>query len=535
MSAPALRSFRLVCPPEHVPLVEDLLRAQGFAFAPEPFFPLARRLLHEPVPLGSSLAALFGYMYIQDRSSMLPPLVLAPCRGAAVLDMCASPGSKTGLLGQLTGPTGFVLGNEPARNRLATLRRNLQSLNLFWCATCSHAGERLPLPGADALPDGDFRPGWDAIQLDPPCSGWGTADKHPQVLRLWQADKVQPLIALQRRLLAEAARLLRPGGLVVYSTCTTNAAENEAQVIWARDTLGLLPLPVTPPPGFSFAPSASPDLDGILRVESGGDGQGFFVALLQKPVSGGAGGDGREGAPDSGPWGAPGEATRQGPDGLARPDAPEDPDAPAAPAAPPAPPAPGENVPGPGAAEASTAGGRGFFVRPWEKESRFVGERRRHGRSRERSAASPAFDCLPREALAGAYVDPDLLPPGDIAVFSGVAHFLPLAARAALPGGFAWKGFPLGRVDGRGGVRVAAHLRGLMPSIASLSSSLPGPVSGEERREALNLEDIAPLRDLLDGRGLPVRGGIRELGLYYKDLPLCRLSVRGGRAVLPPL
>lgn len=131
---------------------------------------MARRLLAEPFPLGGSLAATWGFLYIQDRSSMLPPLALAPERGACVLDCCASPGSKTGFLAQLVGPEGLVLGNEPAKPRLATLRRNLAALNLFQTVTCSWPGERLPMSDAS----------WDRILLDPPCSGWGTTDKHPQ-------------------------------------------------------------------------------------------------------------------------------------------------------------------------------------------------------------------------------------------------------------------------------------------------------------------------------------------------------------------
>ena len=78
------RSFRLVCNPGQIPSVEALLSAQGFVFEPEPFSPLARRLLQEPFPLGRSLAAFWGYVYIQDRSSMLPPLALAPGEGAVV-------------------------------------------------------------------------------------------------------------------------------------------------------------------------------------------------------------------------------------------------------------------------------------------------------------------------------------------------------------------------------------------------------------------------------------------------------------------
>ncbi|MBO4793461.1 MAG: RsmB/NOP family class I SAM-dependent RNA methyltransferase, partial [Deltaproteobacteria bacterium] len=97
------RSFRLVCPNDEQAMVEALLEAQGFAFEPAPFLPCARRLLAEPFPLGRSLAAFFGLIYIQDRSSMLPPLALSPQKGACVLDCCASPGSKTGLLAQLVG------------------------------------------------------------------------------------------------------------------------------------------------------------------------------------------------------------------------------------------------------------------------------------------------------------------------------------------------------------------------------------------------------------------------------------------------
>ena len=267
-----LRSFRLTCAPGQVPLAEALLRAQGFGFEPEPFHPLARRLTEEPFALGESLAARFGHVYIQDRSSMLPPLALDPAPGAAVLDMCAAPGSKTGLLAGLVGPRGFVLGIEPSADRIGTLRANLRRTGCANTATAKAQSQDLPLAEGS----------WHHIQLDPPCSGWGTADKHPKVMELWDESRTGPLVALQKTLLAKAASLLAPGGTVLYSTCTTHVEENEAQVAWALETLGLELEPLSPPPGFTFADPLRPGMDGVLRVAEESEGQGFFLARFRK-------------------------------------------------------------------------------------------------------------------------------------------------------------------------------------------------------------------------------------------------------------
>lgn len=282
-----LRAFRLVCPAAHVPLVEALLMAEGYRCSPDPLSPWCRQLTAEPRPLGSSLAAFFGYIYIQDRSSMLPPLALfddvlrprlpggAPSAGSpVVLDMCASPGSKTGFAAQLAGEGGLVLGNEPSRDRLATLRANMQVLGLPQVCTCSHEGQALSLaPGS-----------WRRILLDPPCSGWGTEAKNPRVRSLWHGEKIRPLIALQRQLLAHAARLLAPGGVLSYSTCTTNTGENEEQVRYAQDDLGLTLEPLPDYAGICREEAHGPHMDGVVRVDGERSGaQGFFIARLRRP------------------------------------------------------------------------------------------------------------------------------------------------------------------------------------------------------------------------------------------------------------
>ncbi|WP_459938352.1 RsmB/NOP family class I SAM-dependent RNA methyltransferase [Desulfonatronum parangueonense] len=265
------RSFRIVCQPEQVSLVEDLLRSQGYTFSPEPFSALAYQVHKQPRPLGSSIAAAFGLIYIQDRSSMLPPLLLAPPAGAMVLDMCSSPGSKTGLLAQLVGRKGLVLANEPNEQRLATLRHNLAALNLAHVTTCRYPGQDLPLP------EGMFS----HILLDPPCSGWGTVERNPRILEMWPPHKLKPLISLQRELLRKASLLLAPGGRLLYSTCTTNPQENQDQIQWALAELDLNPAPLHFLPGFDDSSTKSDLAGGCMQVRTeAGEGQGFFLSAL---------------------------------------------------------------------------------------------------------------------------------------------------------------------------------------------------------------------------------------------------------------
>lgn len=388
---------------------------------------------------------------------MLPPLCLAPPPGANVLDMCASPGGKTGFTAQLVGKAGFVLGNEPTPDRLTTLRRNLVRLNLSNTATCAETdlGPHLP------------RGAFSHILLDPPCSGWGTAAKNPRVLTLWREDKVEPLLALQRRLLATACDLLAPGGRLLYSTCTTNPAENEEQVRLALDTLPLRLLPLDPPPGVDAHDSPLP---GVLRVDPKRQGgQGFFLACLTTQAPGG------------------GEDGRPGPETIRSDEAASD-------------------MPGPGP-RPGRKGREGSGVRS--------GRRPGSGAGRGGDLFQPVEPGL-FPGTDGLFFD--ALGAGRACRFGERVYFIPNYAEIVAEKGLRYKGFALGTVKG-GAFRPAARCRLLLGE------------PGRETAGGLVVERPEALADLLAGRGLPGGGARGLTGLFYKELPLGFATCKGERAL----
>lgn len=266
------RWFRMNCAPEDREGVLSLMRAEGLESSLVHAFTGAMQVKEELIPLGSSLANYFGLIYVQDISSMLPALFLNPQKGSVVLDLCASPGSKTGQLAQLVGPDGLVIANEPNSSRLATLRSNLQRLNLVNVITSGYQGENFP--GHAGL--------FDYILLDVPCSSWGTLGKNPEVARKWTRERLIPLASLQKKLLENAAKLLAPGGRLVYSTCTTNEQENEEQIHFACEELGLKGVDQDNEfIGDMIYSDFEQTMPGAVRIKGSSiGGQDFFMAAL---------------------------------------------------------------------------------------------------------------------------------------------------------------------------------------------------------------------------------------------------------------
>jgi 16S rRNA (cytosine967-C5)-methyltransferase len=156
-----------------------------------------------------------GAWWVQDAAAALPARLLGPVAGREVADLCAAPGGKTAELAA-AGAKVTTVDQSPAR--LARLRENLARLKL-----------EADVVEADVLSWEPART-FDAVLLDAPCSATGTIRRHPDILHLRRKDDTSARVALQRNLLDRAARLVAPGGQLVYCTCSLEPEEGEAQV-----------------------------------------------------------------------------------------------------------------------------------------------------------------------------------------------------------------------------------------------------------------------------------------------------------------
>lgn len=214
---------------------------------------------------GAQVSALPGFdqglWWVQDAAAALPAQMLDARPGERVLDLCAAPGGKTL---QLAAAGADVTAVDLSESRLARLHDNLRRTGLRASVICADA--------LDWKPDAPF----DAVLLDAPCSATGTIRRHPDLPYLRKPGDVASLVGLQERLLDRALEMLKPGGRLVYATCSLLVEEGEDRIAAALDRhpgLGLLPVAAAigrPAPGGGWR--TRPD-DGV---------DGFFVAALRR-------------------------------------------------------------------------------------------------------------------------------------------------------------------------------------------------------------------------------------------------------------
>lgn len=240
----------------------------------------------ERAALLASPAYAEGRLYVQNLSSMVPPLALAPAPGERVLDLCAAPGSKTLQLAAAVGPEGEVAAVEVVRPRFFKLRDNLAAHGAAHVRTFLQDGTRV----------WRYRPEhFDRVLVDAPCSSEGRFHaSEPESYAFWSPRKVKEMAHKQQRLLFSAVQSLRVGGVLVYATCSLAPEENEAVVDRALRRFGealvVEPLPVEVPEaepaclhwqGRAFAPA----LAHAARLWPSTRHEGFFIARLRKVAS----------------------------------------------------------------------------------------------------------------------------------------------------------------------------------------------------------------------------------------------------------
>ncbi|MBO5864708.1 MAG: rRNA cytosine-C5-methyltransferase [Bacteroidaceae bacterium] len=215
-----------------------------------------------------------GCYYVQEASSMfieqfVKRYVNAPVRA---LDLCAAPGGKTTHLLSLLPKGSMLVSNEPVSQRAQVLAENV----IKWGNPSSVVTRNEP---ADFSAFSNF---FDLIVVDAPCSGEGMFRKDQGAVEQWSLSNVEQCVKRQKRILADIWPSLRPGGVLVYSTCTFNKEENEECVEWIANELGAAPLTVDADEAWGVTGALVGDKPVYRFIPGFTAGEGFFIAALRK-------------------------------------------------------------------------------------------------------------------------------------------------------------------------------------------------------------------------------------------------------------
>jgi NOL1/NOP2/sun family putative RNA methylase len=228
---------------------------------------------------GNTLEYFMGHIHPQALTSCLVSLALHPTSGSLVLDLCAAPGGKTSHLAQLMGNTGLIVANELYGNRHIPLGNTLTRLGVLNAAVTAYQAQEFPL-----------KQGFEFVLADVPCSGEGRFRKIREDFAYKETTEKALLPELQKKILLRAYELLRPGGKMIYATCTYNPAEDEAVVAHLlhdrKATLFPLNIDLPSEPGLTHWKNETygEEFERARRFYPHRvDSVGFFVAGIGKP------------------------------------------------------------------------------------------------------------------------------------------------------------------------------------------------------------------------------------------------------------
>jgi len=252
----------------------ERLNSLGVRLEEIPFLRGGYWVVHSKFSVGATVEYLLGYYSIQEAAAQIPATLFADLKGKTVLDACAAPGGKTVQLADLMGNTGVIVALDINRQRLKALQNHLER-----CHVKNAVVYRL-----DARKASKLSLKFDRILLDVPCSGNFATDKF-WFERRTLAD-VKRNARLQREILAEAAKLLKKDGEIVYATCSLEPEENELNIDWAIRNLGLRTVEIEcygeEAPTEVFGKHLDDSVRDCRRIWPSEKTQGFFVCKLKK-------------------------------------------------------------------------------------------------------------------------------------------------------------------------------------------------------------------------------------------------------------
>lgn len=236
-----------------------------------------------PGELGKAYEHILGYYYVQEISSMLPMLVLNPTKNNVVLDLCASPGSKTTQAAAKMENQGVLIANDVNIGRIMILSTNSQRCGVTNLVVTKGEGSQL----ADKFAKNKFT--FDKILVDAPCSGQGTIRSSPKTISSFSENLIRKFSGTQKRLVNHAIKCLKVGGELVYSTCTHAPEENEEVIDYILTNFPMelesINLPLKTRPGITEWKNKTynKEINKTVRIyPQDNNTEGFFVAKLKK-------------------------------------------------------------------------------------------------------------------------------------------------------------------------------------------------------------------------------------------------------------
>lgn len=230
--------------------------------------------------IGNLIEHSLGYFYTQEAASMIPPIILNPKPDDVVLDIAASPGSKTTQIAQYMQNKGILIANDYTIERMKPLSINLQRCGVTNTIITLMEGQWFKRSGIE----------FDKVLVDAPCSGTGTIRKSLKTISIWNPDMVRRIAITQKQLIETGFNLLKENGTLVYSTCSLEPEENEDVVNFLLNEyenakLEEIKLNLKNSPAISEFENKkySEEIKKCLRIwPQDNDTEGFFVARIRK-------------------------------------------------------------------------------------------------------------------------------------------------------------------------------------------------------------------------------------------------------------